>query len=269
MVVFAQGKFVPEEKTKISIRSSSVNFGLGILEGIRAFWNPVQQLLKATIDLLRINKIRENIYIRPLCLVDETATALRLFDSNNVVYIYLSSVRYGEDELNICISSWVRNQTNAIPTDAKSTAGYMNSALAASNARLSGFDDAIFLDAAGNVAEGTGTNVFIVIGRTLITPPVSDDIVNGITRDTIITMAKHSLGINTVQRSMDRTELYTADEVFISGTAAGIKSIVKIDHRTIGTGKKGIITSNIQKLYQNIVSGNAPQYSNYLTPVYT
>lgn len=299
MIVFDQGKFVPEKKANVSLRNKGLNYGLGCFEGIRAFWNKeqqqlyifrgedhyerfhnsgkiltifipfsVKQLLCDTIKLLRLNKIKEDVYIRPLCINGENSIPITLFDTFNRVFIFAVPLQFGKNRLKLEVSSWRRNGNNSIPPQAKATGAYLNNALASSAAQLNGFDDAIFLNNEGKVVESTTQNIFIVENRQLITPPISEDVLRGITRETVIQIAKQSFGINTIQRNLARAELYAADEVFITGTALGINSVVQIDRRTIGTGKTGNITRKIQRLYNQIVVGNVPQYRMFLTPVY-
>ncbi|WP_240903728.1 branched-chain amino acid transaminase [Chengkuizengella sediminis] len=299
MLIFDQGKFVPEKKATVNARNKALNYGLGCFEGIRAFWNEdkqqlfifrvrdhykrfensgeivtvfvpftVDELIRATIKLLRINKIREDVYIRPLCINGENSIPLTLFNTSNRVFIFATPLDVGKQILKLSISSWRRNSSNAIAPQAKATGAYMNSALASSEAQLAGFDDAIFLNQDGKVVEAPTDNIFIVKNNTLFTPPISDDVLKGITRDTVIKIAEKEFGIKTIIKSLVRSQLYTADEVFITGTATGIKTVVQIDERTIGTGKEGPVTRKIKDLYNQIVRGNVPKYKFFLTPVY-
>jgi branched-chain amino acid aminotransferase len=168
-----------------------------------------------------------------------------------------------------CISSWRRVDDTMIPARGKITGIYVNSALAKSEAIERGFDEAIFLTHDGHVSEGSGENIFIVLNNKLITPPSTDNILMGITRDTAIQLARNELGIETIERSIDRSELYVADEAFFTGTAAHVTPIVEVDERPLGNGKIGKITKKLQQLYFQIIQGNNPKYREWCTPVYS
>ena len=166
------------------------------------------------------------------------------------------------------ISSWRRLQDNSIPCRAKICGAYVNSALAAQEARDRGFDEAIFLNEAGSVAEGSAMNIFIVRDGRLITPDVSEGILEGITRDTVMRLARELLDIPTEERAVDRAELYVADEVFLCGTAAQVAPVTRVDGRPIATGTSGPLTLQIQALYERVVRGRIPQYRAWIEPVY-
>ncbi|MDQ0857571.1 branched-chain amino acid transaminase [Bacillus sp. V2I10] len=283
------------------VRNKGLNYGLGCFEGIRAFWNEKQkqlfvfrlldhykrfhesghslhlnipysqmQLVYWTIQLLKINNIREDVYIRPICINGEITLGPELGGPFNRVMIYCTHLKeyIAKPALNVSVSSWTRVGSNMIPPQVKPTGGYLNSALASTEARLNGYDEAIFLTKEGNVSEGPGENIFIVKNNQLITPPISDDILSGITRDTVMQLAKHELRLPVFEKSLARTELYSADEVFFTGTAIGIKSIIQIDRRIIGTGQEGPITKEIRSIYEKIVRGDNVNYLGYCTPVY-
>ena len=298
--VFDQGEILDESKVSVSIRNKGLNYGLGCFEGIRAFWNESQnqlfifriydhykrfqasgnslhihipytkiQLIHWTIQLLRQNNIREDVYIRPICFKGANTLRPDLIDSFNRVSIYCTELEYmPKPALKVGVSSWNRTGNNMIPPQAKSTGNYLNSGLATSEASLNGFDEAIFLNDKGNVSEGPGENIFIVKNNKLITPPISDNILAGITRDTVMQIAKNEIQLPVLEQSLSRTELYSADEVFFTGTAIGIKPIINIDNRIIGKASEGIITKNIRFLYENIVRGNNTNYLGYCSPVY-
>jgi len=167
-----------------------------------------------------------------------------------------------------CVSSYRRIDDNAIPARAKVTGGYINSALAKTEAQLNGFDEAIMLTHDGHVCEGSGENIFLVIGNTLVTPSQSDNILVGITRASVIQLARDELGLQTVERSIDRSELYSADECFMTGTAAEITPVIEVDRRPVGAGTAGSITKKLQGLFFDAVRGRNNKYSEWLTPVY-
>jgi branched-chain amino acid aminotransferase len=166
------------------------------------------------------------------------------------------------------ISSWRRLQDNSIPCRAKICGAYVNSALAAQEARDRGFDEAILLNEAGNVAEGSAMNLFLVRDGRLITPDVSQGILEGITRDTIMRLAQDLLEVPTEERAVDRAEVYVADEIFLCGTAAQIAPVTRVDGRPIATGTPGPLTLQVQALYERIVRGKVPQYRSWVEPVY-
>lgn len=298
--VFDQGEIIEESKVSVSIRNKGLNYGLGCFEGIRAFWNEslnqlfifriydhyrrfhssgnslhihipysTIELIHWTIQLLRKNNVRKDVYIRPICFKGANMLRPDLLDPYNRVSIYSTELEYmPKPALKVGVSSWNRTGNNMIPPQAKSTGNYLNSGLATSEASLNGFDEAIFLNDKGNVSEGPGENIFIVKNNKLITPPISDNILAGITRDTVIQMAKNEFQLPVLEQSLSRTELYSADEVFFTGTAIGIKPIINIDNRIIGKGSEGTITKNILFHYENIVKGNNPNYLGYCIPVY-
>jgi branched-chain amino acid aminotransferase len=277
------------------------NYGLGCFEGIRAYWNEekqqlfvfrmpdhyarllrsckilninipytVQELCDITLKLLQVNRYTTTVYIRPIAYKGASKELPNLMDPDNQLLIYTLPMGniHGKYTMKACTSSWKRVRQNMIPPLAKATATYLNSALASTEAIKNGFDEAIFLTADDNVAEGAGENIFLVREGVLLTPPISDDIIEGITRETVIRLAKNELGINTVVRSIPRPELYSADEAFFTGTATEIKSIIEIDKRSIGSGEIGPTTRRIAELYYQLVRGNYPKYKVFNTPIY-
>lgn len=296
---YFKGEFVPIADAKVSIMSQVVNYGIGAFGGIRAYWNEEQQQLYVfrlsdhlrrllnscklfnaalaysvddlkgiIIELLRRERYHEDAYIRPLVLnVTEDITP-RLYD---VEFQFACFSRpqgnYIKLQVRACTSSWRRVDDNTIPSRGKITGSYINSAFAKSEAHWNGYDEAIVLNADGHIAEGSAMNLFIVRNGTLITPPVTDNILEGITRNTVLQLA-HDAHIPIVERSVDRTELYIADEVFFCGTGAQVAVVTEIDHRTIGTGAIGPIGKQLQETYFSVVRGKNPKYSDWLTPVY-
>jgi len=296
---FLKGAFVPIGDAKISIMTQVINYGIGAFGGVRGYWNEdkkqlyvfriqdhlrrmlnsmklfdnvlpynAEQLHQVICELLRRENYHEDVYIRPLILnVTEDITP-RLYDVEfDFACFSRPQGNYINLEVKACTSSWRRLEDNVLPSRGKITGGYINSAFAKTEAHLNGYDEAIVLNHDGHVAEGSAMNLFIVRHGKLITPPVSDNILEGITRGTVLQIAQ-DLGIPAVERSIDRTELYIADEVFFCGTGAQVAAVSVIDHRTIGAGKTGPVTQKLQETYFNIVRGKLSQYAHWLTPVY-
>jgi branched-chain amino acid aminotransferase len=221
-----------------------------------------------TTELLEKSSYHEDVYIRPLAYKSSETVGVRLHDLEDDFFIivitlppYLGTGRGAH----CCTSSWRRVDDTMIPARGKICGIYVNNALAKTEAWENGFDEAILLTHDGHVSEGSGENIFLITNGKLITPPAFDNILLGITRDTVIKLAKNELDIDTVERSVDKSELYLADECFFSGTAAHIAPIVEIDHRTVGTGKIGKITFELQKQFKEVILGRNPKYLDWYT----
>lgn len=298
--VFFENRIIREHEACISVRNIAFNYGLACYEGIRAYWNAeknqlyvyrmqehyarllqsckilninipytLKELCDITIRLLQVNKYTTDVYIRPIAYKGSNKEYPHLLYPENELVIYSFPMgNIGKEAMKVCTTSWTRVMQNMIPPMAKATACYLNSALATTEAMQNGYDEAILLTINGNVSEGPGENIFLVINDVLVTPPLTDDLLEGITRDTIIMIAKNELGIDTIIRSMPRPELYTADEAFFTGTAIEIQPIIEIDKRIIGSGEVGYITRRLKQLYFEIVKGNNYKYSIYNIPVY-
>ena len=299
---YFKGKIVPFSEAKLGIMTHAFNYGTGVFEGIRGYWNEqkkqmyilklrehyerlarsckimkiklkhgTDELCKITLELAKRNGYKEDIYIRPIAYKSSEVIGLGLTGLEDDLTIYLAP--FGEyldisKGIRVCASTWWRVEDNAVPARAKVTGIYVNSSLAKAEAKENGFDEALMFTSDGHLSEGTGENAFIVREGKLITPPFSDNILEGITRACIMEIVKNELGIEIIERSIDRTELYIADEMFLCGTGAQISAVVEIDRRTVGDGKIGPITKKLQKLYFEAVKGNDPKYSGWLTPVY-
>lgn len=299
--VFYDDKIMDEDNVNLSIRSKAFNYGLGCFEGIRAYWDEedeqlyafrlkehydrflnsckvlylkipynCEQLCDITIELLKKNNFKTTTYIRPVAYKGSNGLSPSLLDEDNRLAIYCTPMGKfsGKEEMSVAITSWQRISGNALPARTKATAAYLNSALASLEVLQNGFDEAIFLTDKGYVCEGPGENIFMVKNGKLVTPPPSDDILEGITRDTVMKIAKEEFGIDTVERSISRAEIYGADEVFFSGTAMEVTPIIYIDRRIIGSGKTGQVTQNIKDIYMTITKGKNPKYIEYCRPVY-
>lgn len=298
---FFRGEIRPIEEAKVSVMTSALNYGTAVFEGIRAFWNEeerelfvfrmpdhyarllrsarillidlpygVEDLCRITLDLLRREGFREDVYIRPLAFKSSEEIGVRLhnLESDLAIFALPFKAYLPEGGIRAMVSSWRRVEDNAIPARAKITGAYVNSALAKTEAYLAGFDEAIVLNEDGQVAEGSAENLFLVRDGTLITPPITANILEGITRDTVMALAR-DLGLPVVERPVDRSELYVAEEVFLTGTAAGLAPVVEIDGRRIGTGKPGPIFGRLRDLYEQVVRGKHRKYRNWCTPVYS
>jgi branched-chain amino acid aminotransferase len=299
---YFHGKFVPLAEANVNIMTHALNYGTGCFEGIRGYWNDakeqlfvfrmpehyrrlhtsgrilgmklphsVEELGALTAELIRRNGHKEDCYIRPLLYKGSTVVGVRMHNLEDHFAIFSTGFgKYIEaaEGARVCTSSYRRIDDNAIPARAKVTGGYVNSALAKTEAQLNGFDEAVMLTNEGHVCEGSGENIFIVQGNTLITPPSSDNILVGITRGSVMQIARDELGIPTIERSIDRSELYAADECFMTGTAAEITPVVEVDRRPVGSGLIGSLTRQLQSIFFDVVRGNHPRYAEWCTPVY-
>ena len=298
---FFKGSVVPMDEAKVSVTTHALHYGTAVFEGIRGNWNEEQgkvfifrmrehyerlirgckillldipytadQLCDITVDLVSKNGHTSDIYIRPLAYKSaEVVANLKLQElASDFTLVTVPFGSYlGTDVLKCCTSSWRRVDDNMIPTQIKSAGIYVNSMLAKTEATLAGFDEAIILNQDGHVSEGSGENVFMVAGGKLHTPSLEDNALPGITRETIIQLAQAELGLEVVERSIDRSELYLSDEVFLSGTAAHLTPVVELDRRNIGTGDPGPVATQLQKLYFDIVVGRNPKYLHWCTSV--
>lgn len=299
---FFQNQFVPLSKAKIGIMTHAFHYGTACFEGIRGNWNtedeqiyifrcpehyqrllnsckllniglphPIDQLCQLTIELVQKSGYREDVYIRPLAYKSSEALGVRLHDLEDDFLIMVTTFGPYLDAANgikCSVSSWRRIDENMIPPRGKITGLYVNNALAKTEAIENGFDEAILLTSDGYVSEGSGENIFLVIDGQLVTPSCYDKILMGITRDTVIQLARNELGIETLERHVDRSELYLAEECFLTGTAAHITPVVEIDHRKVGEGTIGKLTKELQKLYFDVECGKNKKYLHWCTPAY-
>lgn len=294
--------FVPFSRANVSIASSPVLYGLTVYTVFNVNWNSKDQKLyafrlkdhykrlvrsakimdfndfeksysyeefeKIMLDLLKRNNIREDVLVRVAIYVDELIAGTKIHGLKNSLsaYIYPFGKILNPEGINVCVSSWVRTQDNAQPSRAKINGSYINASLMKNEALLNGYDESISLDNNGHVTEGTVANLFIVRDGVLITPEKSTDLLEGITRASVLEIAKEQ-GIKTEQRSVDRSELYIADEIFMCGSSARIVPILSVDKRKIGSGKQGPITKKLTDIYAEIQRGNAEDTRNWLTEV--
>jgi len=299
---FFKGKIVSFSDAKIGIMTHAFNYGTAVFEGIRGYWNKekeqmfilklrehyerlkrsalaikiglkysIDEMMGFTIDLCRQNDYKEDIYIRPIAYKSEEKIGLGLTGIEDDFCIFVSPFGAYLDiskGISVCVSSWRRIPSQSLPQGAKITGAYINSSLAKAEAIEKGYDEAILLAPEGTVAEGSGENIFFVKDGKLLTPPLEEIILPGITRVAIIELAKNELGVKTEERHLARNELFSADELFFCGTGAQISSIVKVDGKPIKDGKVGPITKKLQEIYFKAVKGDNPKYNDWVTPVY-
>ncbi|MCX7761021.1 MAG: branched-chain amino acid transaminase [Hydrogenothermaceae bacterium] len=299
-IVYFENRFVEEEEAKISIKTNSFHYGTAVFEGIRAYYNreedtmyglffkehyqrlfqnmrilnmeieeTVDELVDITAELVKKNNHKEDVYIRPIVYFADLAIGPKLIGYKAKIAIYtlpLGDYIDTNKGIKAKVSSWTRLNDNMIPPRLKVTGAYVNSAMAKTEALLNGADEAIVLNQKGYVAEGSAENIFIVRNGKLITPPVSEDILEGITRNAVMDIAK-DIGIPVIERSISRTELYVADEVFFCGTGAQISPVVEIDQKKIGNGEVGPITKKIKDIYFDAVRGKIEKYRHWVIPI--
>lgn len=299
---YFEGKIRPIESAKVSVMTHSFNYGTAIFEGIRGYWNAdegqlyifklhehldrmfrnfnilrmkptlsMAEVATVIIELAEKNGFQEDIYIRPIVYKSSYVLGPKVHELDDELTIYI--IKLGDyvdtsSGLNVAVSSWRRLSDNALPPRAKICGCYVNSALAATEAKEGGFDEAIFLNEDGTVSEGSAMNIFLVHGDKLVTPPVTANILVGVTRNTVIQIAKEKLGIDTECRPVGRTELYVADEVFFCGTGAQVAPVTYIDRRPVADGNPGPLTGRLQKAYFDVVQCRAPEYRSWCTSVY-
>ena len=299
--LFMNGEFIPAEKGVISVRTHGFAYGTGCFEGIRGYWNErdqqvylfrlrehyerllrsckilhislpytIDELIDISVELVRRNGQREDVYLRPVAYKGDTVIGVRLhgLEDHFVLtaepmgnYIEMTGLRCG-------VSSWRRIDDNAIPARAKIIGGYVNAAFAKTEAMQNGYDEAIMLTSEGHVSEGSAENIFMIVNGELVTPAPTENILLGITRDTVIQLAHRELNRITRERPVDRTELYTADEILLCGTGAQIAPVISVDQRDVGNGMVGPIARQLQELYFDVVRGKRPEYKDWCTPVF-
>ncbi len=300
---FFKDKIVPFGDAKISIATHAFNYGTGVFEGIRGYWNAeknqmfivklrehfqrletsaklamkttlkysLSELENITVELCRKNDYREDIYLRPVYYKSQEKIGLGLIGVEEDFCMFLSPFGNYLDiskGIRVCVSSWWRISEKSAPQGAKITGAYFNSSLAKAEALEKGYDEAILLSHQRTVAEGSGENLYVVKDGALVTPPLSETILPGITRVCIMQLAKDELGVKTVERPIKQDELSTADELFFCGTGAQVSPIVDVDGKKIGGGRPGPLTLKLQAKYFAAARGDDPKYSDWVTPVY-
>ncbi|MCC6802847.1 MAG: branched-chain amino acid transaminase [Anaerolineae bacterium] len=299
---FFDGRIVPMEEAKVSVMTHAFNYGTGVFAGMRAYWNDDErqlfifrshdhferfhqsaglmrinvpysnaELTDILAELLRTEGFQENVYIRPLAYKSTEMIGVKLHDVDDAMTMFaIPFGRYvkNEEGLHVGFSAWRRVEDNAIPARGKVVGAYANSALIKTDAVLAGYDEALVLSEDGHVSEASAANIFIVRKGVAITPPVSANVLEGIIRRTLIELMRNELGIEVVEREIDRTECYIADEMLMCGTGVQVAAVTQIEHRPIGSGTMGPITRQVRDLFFDVVYGRVPKYRDWLTPVY-
>ncbi|MGH7861175.1 MAG: branched-chain amino acid transaminase [Candidatus Dormibacteraceae bacterium] len=299
--VFYDGEFVRYHDVRIGPMTHALHYGTGCFEGIRAYWNEEKQqlfllqaaahfqrlrnsgkilkmelpysteeLIGITADLLRRNGYRADTYVRPLLYKSVEQIGVLLHGLSDGFLLYTAPMgNYVElGGIRCMVATWRRVSDSSLPARAKVTGGYVNAALAKSEALENGFDEAIVLNLDGHVSEGSAENLFMLKDGVLFTPPVSDDILEGITRKLVIELAREELNLTVVERSIDRTELYTCDELMLVGTGAQVSPVTEVDRRLVAEGRVGEIARELQSIYFKAARGDNPKYASWSMPVY-
>jgi len=300
--VFFDGEFARYHDAKLGLMTHALHYGTAVFEGIRAYWNDkkgqlyllaaaehydrmkrsanvmrmtlpynTEELVNHTLELLRRNGFKSDVYVRPLLYTSSEEIGVRLHDLDRGFFIY--AVPFGkyveiDKGIRCMVSTWRRVPDQALPARAKITGSYAQAALAKSEAVEGGFDEAIVLTVDGHVSEGSAENLFMVKDGAFVTPPVTDDILEGVTRQLLMKVIKDELNMDVLERSIDRTELYTCDELLLCGTGAQISPVIEVDRRPIGDGKVGEFTQELQNIYFGAVRGELPKYEDWTIPVY-
>lgn len=301
-LAYFRGDVVPIEEARVSVMTHALHYGTAVFEGIRGNWNEskdqlfifrikehyerllqgcdmlmldipysVDDLCKITLDLVKESGYKQDLYIRPLAYKSEELVAnlkLQEIESDfTLIMVPFGDYLDTDGALRCCTSSWRRVDDTNVPPRLKISGTYVNGILAKTEATLAGFDEAIMLTQDGFVSEGSGENLFMINNGVIYTPPVSDNNLSGITRDSAIEIARQEVGMEVVETRIRRSELYFADEVFLTGTAAHIQAVGELDNRVIGSGDTGPITTKINEVYQESIRGNNPKYESWCTSV--
>jgi len=296
------GKIVPYAEAKVGVLTHALNYGTAAFGGMRAYWNKEEEqlnlfrpsdhyrrflnsakllmmefeqtpedLTQSTLDLLRAEGYRCNVYVRPLAYKADEVIGVKLHglrDELSIVAIPFERYVTNDENAHVTFSSWRRVDDNMIPARGKISGAYANSAFIKSDAVLSGFDEALVLNQDGHISEGSAMNIFMLRNGVMVTPPITDNILEGITRRTAIELLREELGIPVVERPIDRTEVYLCDEFFMTGTAAQITAVTRVDHRPIGSGEMGPVTTQLKRVFEEVIYARHPGYRNWNLPVY-
>jgi branched-chain amino acid aminotransferase len=299
---YFEGQIVPYSEAKVGVLTHGFNYGTAVFAGIRAYWNEDEEqlfvfrprdhfrrflnsaklmcmefdetpesLVKKTIDLLRADGHRCDIYIRPLAYKADEKVGVKLhdlMDAFSIVAIPFERYVANDTNAHVTVSSWRRIDDNMIPARGKISGAYANSAFIKTDALRAGFDEALVLTQEGHISEGSAMNVFMIRDGVVITPPITENILEGITRRSVMELVQKEMGLSIKERPIDRTEVYLCEEFFMTGTAAQITAVTQVDHRPVGTGTMGPITTRLRELFQDVVRGRMAKYRHWNTPVY-
>lgn len=298
---YFQGKIVPYSEAKIGVMTHALNYGTAIFGGVRGYWNDAEEelfifrpqdhlkrlynsaklmvmdipvgpdeLMERMVELLQMEGHRQDVYLRPMAYFADEIIGVKLHDLQTEVTLFsvpFSKYVANDTGAHVTFSSWRRLDDNMIPARGKIAGAYVNTAFIKTDAVRAGFDEAIVLTADGHISEGSAENIFMVRDGVVYTPPITDNILEGITRRSIIELARHE-GYSVIERSIDRTEVFLADEMFMTGTAAQVTAITKVDHRVIGDGVMGPVAARLRQLYDDAVRGRLPEFRHWNYPVY-
>lgn len=299
---YFQGKLTPYADAKVGLLTHALNYGTAAFGGLRGYWNaddeqlylfrPLdhykrflnsarlllmefevtpEELTQATVELLRAEGLRCNCYVRPLAFKSDEIIGVKLHGLHSEISIVaIPFERYlaNDTACHATFSSWRRVDDNMIPARGKISGAYANSAFIKTDAVRAGFDEALVLTQDGHLSEGSAMNVFMVRDGVVITPPVTENILEGITRRSAMELLRNELGATVVERSIDRTEVYLCDELFMTGTAAQVTAVTKVDHRPIGSGEMGPLTTRLRQAFEQAAYGRAPKYRGWNVAVY-
>ena len=299
---YFKGEIVPYSEAKIGVMTHALNYGTAVFGGIRGYWNEEQQqlyifrpmdhyrrllnsarlmvmdldftpenLVETTINLLRAEGHHSDVYIRPLAYKANEAIGVKLhglIDELTIFAVPFDKYVANDTNAHVTVSSWRRLDDNVIPARGKISGAYVNSALIKTDAVRAGFDEALVLTEDGHISEGSAMNIFMIREGVVVTPPVTENILEGITRKSVIQLIQSELGLEVVERPIDRTEVYICDEFFMTGTAAQVTAVTQVDFRPIGDGSMGPVTAQLRQLFNDIVRGRVEKYRSWNAPVY-
>lgn len=297
--VWFDGKIVRDEDAKVPVMTHAIHYGTSVFEGLRGYWNSKnlnifrlqdhikrfrnsgkvysislrftdKEIANAIIQICKKNNVKESCYIRPFYFVGKHGINLHVTEktpTHAAIVMFPFGELFNKNGIKVGISSWRRINDISTPPLAKMGGNYLNSILATQESKRNGYDEAILLDHLGNISEAPGENIFVVRNEKLLTPPLSSSALEGITKDSVIKIAE-DLGYQIIEREIPRTEIYFADEVFLTGTAAEITPVISVDNKQVGDGKVGKITGDIRKIYSDITMGKNKKYSKWITSVY-
>ena len=301
--VFFRGRVVPYSDVKVGVLTHALNYGTAVFGGIRAYWNDDEKqlfvfrpqdhflrflqsakllcmelphsaddMVNGLLELIRTEGHKEDLYIRPLAFYADEIIGVRLHDLHPEVSMVVMPFGHyvsNEEGMHVTVSSWRRIDDNVIPARGKIAGAYVNSAFAKTDALRSGFDEVIVLNSDGHISEGSAANFFLLRNGVFATPPITDNVLEGITRRTVMQIIREELKMEVHERQIDRTELYLADEAFLCGTGVQISPIARVDHRPVGTGRMGDATARLRTIFFDVVRGKSPKHREWCTPVYS